>query len=211
MAGGGSILAMIQSLKFNKHHLKSKRMFNKEKSFMGLNTEDIHISHQPLKFKKATEAELAALRSKVKQEEKQQRIYILIGVGMLVFLAVFLVFQYSGHIKKVEAYEAEYGTLEEQTQLKEQEKRENAYNFYMDSGDVYLAKRKYHNAYFQYNLAHDIYFDDYYSFYKKTYALCLQCTMEQKDCNKAKELVDDMLVDYPANPEVLKLKELLGE
>jgi hypothetical protein len=79
----------------------------------------------------------------------------------------------------------------------------------IDDGDNWLNKRDWSNAIVQYQEAYELFPKEYDINYRLVSAYCYRCNAEFIDCKKAKELLDQILNEYPNKQELLKLKESL--
>lgn len=193
MAGGGSIQGMIISLRNNKHLLRPKRSFlNQRKEFLKAAKGEINL-------KKATKQELELLRKEIYQERKRQRkidvtIWSCIGI-ILLSIGILLT-----NTLKVQIQESEKVSYDI--------KMAN-YLQLIEEGDEWLTKRSWNNAIFQYKKALEIFPEEYDIHYRLTYAFCLSCEADFKNCNKAKEKLDKLLLQYPNKSELLELRKIM--
>ena len=94
MISGGNVQSMITTLRNNKMLLKSKSMFNKEKTFLSLNSEYLKSNYGKFEYKKVTKKELLAIRNKIIRDKKKQfRIRTMIFIVCMFFVSL-IVYQF---------------------------------------------------------------------------------------------------------------------
>lgn len=73
MGGGGSALAMIQSIKYNKSLLKGPRTYSSIKNYMqGKYNRRAHQSEKAYQGKQVPQAELEEIKRKIKEDLRKQ-------------------------------------------------------------------------------------------------------------------------------------------
>lgn len=199
MVGGGSTQAMITILRNNKNLLRKTGMFRQEKSFLGIKKEYLKAAEGNIDLKKASKAELAAIRLKIL---KQRRRKSMLTVSVLISLLTIISFVIYAQIPFDEPIE----NLNQEKEL--QIKNKICLDLIAD-GDYWIQERHWHNAIFQYKKALEIFPNDYDINYRLAAAYCYRCEDKAKDCDEAKKLVVKILQDFPDDENVLKLKEML--
>tara|TARA_R100000306_G_scaffold260_4_gene638 strand:- start:17335 stop:17949 length:615 start_codon:yes stop_codon:yes gene_type:complete len=193
MPGGGSIQGMINSLSNNKKLLRSKRLFSKEKTFLSLKQEYLKAADGKIDFKKATPEQLESIRKKLIKEKKKEA---LLFIGILVI--VIGIFSYVG-FKLMQPV-----TVQNKTQqIATFKKKETKYLFFIEKGDEWFKKGRWHNAIFNYKDAKALFPNDYSVNYRLVNAYSLQCEQEFKNCHTAKTLLDTMLAKHPNKQKAL--------
>ncbi len=199
MGGGGSIQGMINSLKNNKKLLRRNRMFLKDRSFLNLKKEYLKAADGEVNFKKATKKQLSEIRVKVIRERKK-RSYIYIGLFIACFFIIGFPIYHDFKANKM---------AEETTDSIQLEKDKKEYLDLIADGDLWLSKKKWHNAIFQYKEALTLFPKEYDANYRLAMAYCYRCESEFEDCKKAKKLLEKLIRRYPNRLDLLKLKKIL--
>ncbi len=196
MGGGGSIQGMITSLRNNKNQLRGKRMFRKDKSFLGLKKEYLKAAEGKIDLKHATKEQLLSIRTSVLKARRKES-YITNSILTILFITVsiFIYFQ----IKQVD----NSVSATKQNDLKQ---KTEAYLALIADGDMWLTKGDWYNAIFQYKKAKEIFPKEYDINYRLVATYSYRCEREFLDCNKAKNLLNELLALYPKKMDLLKLK-----
>lgn len=193
MGGEGSIQSMITILKNNKLLLRPKRSFlNQKKEF-------VIAAKGELNLKKASKEDLERIREKIYKERKKQR-----TIGLAIGSILLVIIIYSGVLLSNHLSE-----LGEASQQHEFNQHKTEYLELIKDGDMWLEKRSWHNSIFQYKKALDIFPNEYDINYRLTYAYCLRCEDEYKNCKEAKEHLDKLLEKFPDKTELLELRKML--
>lgn len=199
MAGGGSIQGMITSLSNNKKMLRRKSMFRTERTFLSLKKEYIKSAKGEIKLKNATKEQLNIIRLKVLKERRNHRNSLFIATAIVLSIVGFLNYKYVNYSQEAEAMNKEI-TLNQQIEK---------FHTLIADGDVWLQKRDWHNAIFQYNNALEVFPNEYSVNYRLVFAFILRCEDEFKDCKKGKKLLEKLIRQFPEKSELLILKEKL--
>ena len=199
MAGGGSIQGMRTSLSNNKRLLRKKSLFRPERTFLSLKNEYIESAGGEKALKKATKAQLRAIRLKIIKEKEKEFYAICITLLVLLFIIGLVSYNVSQNNKVDKA-------AIEKALLKDKVERSLVYIL---KGDNWLKERSWHNAIFEYEIANKILPNDYVINHRLANAYSFRCENEFKDCKKGKKLVDRLIKQFPEKTELLELKERL--
>jgi hypothetical protein len=196
MAGGGSIQGMATILRNNKQLLRKRDTFRRGFGFGKLRKEYRKYAEGKMESEPISQKELSEIREKIVKQKRKENI---ISGGILV-LVVCLAVAFSFKI---------YKNLEEY-QVKENavfvEGNTNKYLFYIEDGDKWLEKGRYHNAIFQYTLAKEIYPGEYDVNYRLALAYGGKCKYERSGCKEGRAIMENLKVKYPDKLEVWKLE-----
>jgi len=198
MAGGGNIQAMINSLRNNKSHLRRKSRFKKERSFLNLKQDDYKSVVGKLNTKKLTKEERFKIRTQIVKDKRRQT-YFNIGF-FVVFLVVFM-------------YSLNFIIEGEKSRIKKNEaiifsKKSEAYKYLISDGDLWLEKKHWNNAIFQYKKALLVFPTEYDAHYRISLAYYNKCIYLNNSCLFGSQMVAKLLRQYPSKPELLKLQKL---
>ena len=190
---------MRTSLSNNKKLLRKKSLFRPERTFLSLKSEYIESAGGEIALKKATKAQLRAIRLKIIKEKENE--FYAICITLIVLLSIIGLVTYNvsqnNNVAKAEV---------EKTLLKEKVERSLTYIL---KGDSWLKERSWHNAIFEYEIANKILPNDYVINHRLANAYSFRCENEFKDCKKGKKLVDRLIKQFPEKTELLELKERL--
>lgn len=206
IAGAGSIQSMITILRNNKNMLRKKSLFRKDKSFLNLREEYLKATpiHKKIDSKKLSKEELEEIRLKVIKSYRKDNIKTFLTASVIMIVLIGFVYHVSHSIymdlKKYQ--EVEGNQIKEQKLYDVTEK----FNFYVADGDKWMESLNYKNAVFQYENALALIHDDTEVEMKLAEALTFQCYYDAKDCEKAKEYLQNSLKE---NPQSEKLNELI--
>ena len=199
MAGGGSIQGMRTSLSNNKRLLRKKSLFRPERTFLSLKSEYIESAGGEIALKKATKAQLRAIRLKIIKEKERE--FYAICISLLVLLSIIGLVSYnSSQNNKVDKAAIEKALLKDKVERS---------LTYILKGDNWLKERSWHNAIFEYEIANKILPNDYAINHRLANVYSLRCENEFKDCKKGKKLVDRLIKQFPKKTELLELKKRL--
>lgn len=199
MGGEGSIQGMRTSLSNNKKLLRKKSLFRPERTFLSLKSEYIESAGGEIALKKATKAQLRAIRLKI-IKEKEREFYV-ISISLLVLLFIIGLVSYNvSQNNKVDKAAIEKALLKDKVEKS---------LTYILKGDSWLKERRWHNAIFEYEIANKILPNDYVINHRLANAYSLRCEYEFKDCKKGKKLVDRLIKQFPEKTELLELKKRL--
>lgn len=180
MYGGyGSIKPILRN---NKNLLRKKSIFKKEGSPSEKKKELKGLFKGKLSFLKKSNYELnrvkRRIRLKIKEEEKKLRIYFSLTLIALTLISIPLLIQFRDAQKEInqrniaikkEAYNKKYLPK---------------FNFVIQDGDQWLAKKKYKNAIYQYNKALEYFPKNSLAKEKLILAYQERCKNVNIDCDK---------------------------
>ena len=204
MLGGGSIQGMINSLRNNRRLLRSKRYFNKERSFLNTKSEHLKTKDGKIDFKVISDQDLLKIKKQIRRNargEKRKQALILITLSILAISV--LVYIMYGIV-----HQNEIDSLNRENIIQQQKEKE--YLRLIEEGDSWLKKSKWHNSRFDYKKAKEIFPNNYEINYRILYSYALECELTFVNCVEAKQLLKDLISDFPERKsELLKLEEKL--
>jgi hypothetical protein len=196
MSWGGSVAAMIQSLKNNKALLgKRYTYFDAKKDYLRA-THGMKITYQ-----KATKEELRFVREKIKKQKRLDRIRVIIVLSIICPLLIY------GTYKITTSFDEE---IKEQKIIRKKKDIEK-YQFHINDGDYMISKGKWNNAIFQYTRASEIFPNEYDVQYRLTLAYTYKCQYTNEECTKSDSLVNRLLTYYPNDEKVKGLRVSLDD
>lgn len=197
--GEGHILAMIQSLRYNRSLLRRKGLYPKEKLFLNTKKESLLASEGKIEVQKVSKEHLLRIRNKIAKQRKKSNLLLLVIAIFLISIVSF----YGVKFSENQANDIDIFQIEQET------KKNNQYLFYIIDGDAWFGKRKWHNAVFQYKKALELYPKDYDAMLRLTIAYSYQCEEKDKNCDLGKEYLDQLKYFKSAEPELVELTKRL--
>lgn len=190
MGWGGSVSAMIQSLKNNKELLGSKREYHRTKVKVLQSSEKLKI-----KYKEATPEQLRTVRAKVKQERLFNKLKTVIVILVLSPL-IFIVGRSCWNVIKEEIPKSEGQIL---------------MDFYSEIkiGDNFFMKNKFEKAVVFYESAEVINPHSKEVKIRMGIVSTIECLYENENCGHAAWIVNFLEKRDSLGVNVLKLKKLL--
>lgn len=199
MGFGGTVLAMIQSLRANARP--------KHKAFQNWRKRDNQSFNfnKKLKFKTVSEDELKIIVAKnnaeIKKEQKLKNIKVFLSFIVLIPLSVFIVFYL--FFKPALSNHQPYQPPHEETNNLEQ------VNYLLNSGYEWLNKNHYKNARFQFNRVLEINSKSKNAFYGLTASYIYECVLDSTSCEKAQKLLSEYNFRFGNDTSIEYLEELL--
>lgn len=200
MGFGGSVLAMIQSLRMNarpKHRVyeefekADKRVFH---------------THGELVDKKVAPEELERIKrlnkQKIEKEQKRNLIFLAISVVVLIPLIALAGFEFFFR-------ESPINTLEQQTVTEDPVTEQ--INYLLNSGYEWLNKNHYKNARFQFNRVLEVQPNNQSANYGLAATYVYECKIDSTNCEKASKMLNEYISKNGANSSTDYLKEMLEE
>tara|TARA_R100000935_G_scaffold21876_1_gene40346 strand:+ start:19041 stop:19643 length:603 start_codon:yes stop_codon:yes gene_type:complete len=197
MPGEGHILAMIQSLRYNRSLLRRKGMYPREKQFLNLKKESLRARNGTIESKKVSKEVLLRIRKKMAKQRKKENLLLVCIALVLVSIVMFYGFKFVAH----------QSSTVDTFQLEKETEKNNQYLFYIVDGDAWFSKRKWHNAVFQYKKALALYPGDYDAMFRLTRAMSYHCQEKGKDCAAGKKYYDQLKGFNPNDSQLVGLKE----
>ena len=204
MFGGGSIQGMRNSLSNNKKLLRSKKYFQKERSFLNVKAEYLKAAEGKHKGQHISKEELLIIkqeiRTKISKERRREALILVASLLVMLGLVAFFVVQLIRQDQLVVTHQEE---------LMQQEK-ESAYLHLVEKGDDWLKQSKWYNSRFNYKKNQKIYPHAYAIHYRILNSYVLECETDVNHCYQAKQLMDEMLLKFPdKKAELNRLKQKL--
>jgi hypothetical protein len=205
MGYGGSVLHMIQSLRYNKSLSKRPKSFSKLREYINQQTEE----KRRILDKKVSPKELAKIRRdiihKIRVEKKRKKKKVLLSTIVLstILLIAFLKLIFFSSFNFSATYKPKVRTtIKKQLSLKEAEEK---FMYYMEDGQKWLAEEHFNNAIFQFKLARDLNPNSYEAQYGLTESYIRKCETLNKDCKKANLELGTLRQNFPNKPIPLEL------
>jgi len=202
MGFGGSVLAMIQSLRNNARP--------KHDAFQDWKKTEKRIFHsnQKLTSKSVTPEELFKIKSRIKKEnetEQKRSFYLtIVSIVVLVPLIVFVVFQFFFNSSQ-KSFQAQQTKTETTENVSEQ------LNYLLNSGYEWLNKNHYKNARFQFKRVLEIQPDNKSANYGLLATYIYECKIDSTNCNEATLMFRNFVEKYGADGSTEYLKDILQE
>ncbi|WP_319482036.1 hypothetical protein [uncultured Draconibacterium sp.] len=202
MSFGGSVLAMIQSLRANarpKHHAYQKWEEGDKRIFK---------NKYKLVSKQVSPEELTRLKTKYQKEiEKDQKRTLALTIFSLVIiipLITFGIFQFFFSISQ-----KNYHPYVSEEEKQRTEITTGQINYLLDSGYEWLNKSHYKNARFQFNRVLKINPQNKYALFGMAASYVYECQKEHTNCEKAKELLQDYISKFGSDTKTDHLSTIL--
>ena len=209
MAGEGSMMHMITTLRNNKYLLRRKRMFKKERTFLSVKKEYYKATKGEINIRKLSKEELLAIRNSVIKSRRSQRFKTLLITSLVLGSIFILVFRFSSKLKKERLEQVKI--IEARVFQENLTQNTTQYNYFIKEGDLWVTKGNWDNAVFEYKIALKIFPHKHEINYKLALAYVYNCSNFNQDCDKGKKLLDSLLLESPNNVDLLELKYILEE
>lgn len=204
LGGGGSVQNMITTLKSNKKLLNRRNyLFKRNSSYNKSLRQKYYKAYKGIvDERKPSKAEIDAIRQKVIAEQKKEFV-IRISITSVIFIAlivcVFVVAK-NNQAKYLEAEKIKKEKLANESVL--------SYRKSMDNGLKAIQKKQWFFAVGHYENALRFSPNNAEAEYNLVFALCSLCYYENSSCQKANEIISEM-IEKNKNPErYLALKEM---
>ncbi len=198
MSFGGSVLAMIQSLKANARP--------KHKAYQGWNkTEELRFqAYKELWAKKVSPEELERIKTKFRKEiEIEQRRTIIVTIlSVVIFVPLILFVGFNLFFNTAQKQETE---VSEKTVDLEQ------INYLLNSGYEWINKKHYKNARYQFKRVLELQPENKTARYGMAASWVYQCQIDNTGCDEAKKRLDTFISDYGEDDSTSLLKEILDD
>ncbi len=209
MAGEGSIMHMITTLRNNKYLLRRKRMFKKDRSFLNTKKEDYKAAEGKIDIRKLSKEELLAIKNSVIKSRRSQLLRTLLITSLVLGSIIILVLRISNKLEKERLEQVKI--IEERVSKDNLTQNTTQYNYFVKEGDLWVTKGNWDNAVFEYKIAQKIFPQKPEINYKLALAYVYNCSNFNQDCDKGKKLLDSLLLVMPNNADLLELKLVLEE
>ena len=201
MSFGGSVLAMIQSLRANarpKHRVYDALEKAEERRF-GVN--------KKLWSKSVSPEELARIKAKFKKkittEQHRSTIITIFSVIILIPLILFTGFEFFFNAGQKQEQARQTVLAEEKIDLEQ-------INYLLNSGYEWLNKKHYKNARFQFNRVLELQPENKTAKYGMAASYVYQCEIDSSGCDEAEKLLNAYIEDYGEDDSTDLLKEMLA-
>ncbi|WP_167619632.1 tetratricopeptide repeat protein [Maribellus sediminis] len=202
MSFGGSVLAMIQSLRANarpKHSVydswekAENRRFGVNKKLWSKSVSPEELNRIKTKFRKKVEA-----------EQRRSSLVVIISVVIIIPLIIFVGFNFffNASQRNSENYQE---NKEETVSVTEQ------INSLLNSGYEWLNKNHYKNARFQFNRVLEIQPENQSATYGLAATFVYECKIAKTNCDKAEELLTAYSSKYGEDNSIDYLKKMLND
>lgn len=187
-------------IKNNNLLLRTKRLFKKERTFLSLKEEYLKAATGTVDLKTASSKELLLIREKVLEYRKKEQLILVMISLMVLFLCLYVIFQI---MKQDESIIIRQQTVE----FKEKEKE---FLTFIEDGDEWFKKGHWQNSIFFYEKAKQHFSNNYDINYRLVRSYSLQCESYYKNCHQAKELLNELFIQFPnKETELLEIKNRL--
>lgn len=201
MAGEGSIQSMIVILRNNKNLLRKRNPFHRGTGFQRLHKDYRKFSSGKIDSKPISNVELQEIRKKVIRENRKENIRgWIIGILVLTIAVGFTVWMYDN----IQNHQSEIDRIKTEESTRK-------YLFYIEDGDKWLEKGRFHNAVFQYVLAKKIYPNEYSVNYRLALAYGSWCKYNQTGCTEGKRIHENLKVQFPEKQELKELEKYFNQ
>lgn len=200
MGGEGSMQGMITSLSNNRKLLRSKRLFKKERTFLSVKKEYLKAAKGNISFQTASKEEILTVRKKVlNQRRKERNTLIVISTIIVSFFLYFTLILISQNDTVLPTYKYK--------EIKQQKKK---FLLHIKDADRLFKNKDWDNSIFYYNKAKTMYPTNYDINYRLVRAYGYSCIYQSKNCYDAKNLLNELFVQFPNKQnELTKIKSLL--
>lgn len=203
LGGFGSIQGMINSLRENRKLLRRKSLFDKAKSMFDGDEEYPHGPKGRLFEKKASAAELNAIKAQMSEQKRLERL-MTYGIIAAIFLVVFATGYWVVHnVQEGDAYTEKALAKENEATTK---KHLEQYQFYIAEGDKWLRQNHWNNAIFQYKEALEVSPNNLGAKHRLVIAYTYKCKATQENCEEAKNLIDQLIEAKPDKKSLYELR-----
>lgn len=194
MSFGGSVLQMIQTIKYNNSLLRKESAFTQLKKY-----EERKLNYK-LKFvdKKISPFELERIKEQIRKDflsERKRNNIIIVTVLVSVFVVLgwsvnYLFFTPTPKVVTID--------IEAEQELNKK------FHFYINDGYSRLKKNEFHNAIYQFELATKTRPNDFKANLGLTLALLKKCTITKEDCDKANKQKAMLLANFPEKQQEIE-------
>ncbi|MCE4563035.1 hypothetical protein INQ51_01810 [Maribellus sp. CM-23] len=201
MSFGGSVLAMIQSLRANARP--------KHKAYQDwTKTENRRYSSSPqVFFKKVSAEKLAEIKAKNREEteREQRRSYWKITLSLLVIVPVVTLFLFEFFFQpdRINRNPARSKTVEATLSAEQ-------IDYLLNSGYSWLNKNHYKNARFQFERVLEVQPRNKIAVYGMAASFVYECKKERQKCDEAQKRLDEYIRKYGEDSTTDYLKLMLG-
>lgn len=204
MSFGGSVLAMIMSIKDNAR-LKTNvhEKWKTDKNYR-------YRKHKSLEFKKVSKEELAVIIAKNRKKAKRERLTqtiltISLFVSILYIGSKFFTNKGENIIEAIQRRKQEQIDAFNRKKELERRKEEEQLLFLLNDGYKWLNKRHYKNAQKQFYKAYEFKPNDFRVKLANATVYVYQCIETQKNCHIAERLLLELKDDFSNKTEVKEL------
>lgn len=197
--GAGTILDMIIRDKNNKALLRKKNPFKRDWNLFSIRKEYFKAAKGKIDLKKASHEEIMLIRAKVLLQRRKDFFRSGIALCIIVPIIVFSTYKFI-NLMIIE----KPGKIIQQAELN---KLNEDYLFFINDGDHWLNLKHWHNAIFQYKNAIDLFPSDFNANYRLALAYTNSCFYEKENCEKAKNLVDQLIQIHIDKSELHQLRD----
>jgi len=183
---GGSIQAMIQSLRFNKSQITKRKTFKDIRELY-----DTAYNKRNLSFRKADPAYLKLIREEVIKDQKREYIkrLLIIGLSLILAFVLVLVFLFSMNISSFRLYKYD---LEGRAEKLIKEKNQ-AFIMFVNYGDNHFLHHEYTLAIKNYESALKMSHDNIHVKYKLSTIFYFSCLDSNRYCSEAVNTLTDII------------------
>ncbi|WP_321346472.1 hypothetical protein [uncultured Draconibacterium sp.] len=203
MGFGGSVLAMIQSLRSNarpKHHAYQdwdkgeKRIFKNKYKLVSKQVSPEKLAQLKAKYRK-----------KIERDQKRTQTITIVSLIIIIPLITFGIFQFffSNSQRNYHPYVSE--AEEQKTEITLEQ-----INYLLDSGYEWLNKSHYKNARFQFNRVLEVNPGNKDALFGMAASYVYECQKEHTNCEKAKTSLQDYISNFGSYTKTDHLSTILN-
>ena len=214
MSGAGNMSSMNTILRNNRNLLRKISIFKRDNSFMSARKAYLKALKGEVDIKKLSKQELRRIREKVIKERKKESLKVLI-ISILITIPLIILsyniydnfIQYQN--KRLNENFVSDKELEKVLIIRENQKKADKYDFFINDGDKWIEKQNWKNAILQYKNALKEFPEKYEANYRLALGYSYNCKFQNRDCEKGLILVERLLKVNPNNSDLLILKTIM--
>ena len=203
MAGSGFTRQMVDTIRNNRNLLRKKSMFKKERSFLGLKSEDIKLTDTKVESRKLSRTELRRIKEKTLKEARKDAMWSIIITGVLI-IPIVLVFSIW-----MNNNQNDHILQKQLTQEEIIEKNRDEYVFLIEDGDQWIRKNRLNNALYRYKQALALFPDAYEANHRLAMLYSYSCANDKKHCKEAEVFAAKLEKLFPNKANITDLKVTL--
>lgn len=206
MPGAGSMDHMVKTIINNAKLLRRKGMFKKERSFLQSKKEDFSTPSGGIPTEAISEEKLTTIRTKMIAARKMRNlrlgIFLTFALPLLLFAGYYSFKNFSFGFDRLENTGPNQVNIAAQKVAASGDK----YLYYLEDGDLWLQKKSYYNAIFQYKKAIELFPSEFAGQYRLAVAYSYQCQYDFEGCEEGMKIVKKLEKAYPNSEEVQTVK-----
>ncbi len=183
---GGTIQAMIQSLRFNKSQLTKRKSYKEIRKLYNRN-----YKYNELIFKKADPVYLKTIRNEIIKDQRREFIkrIIVIGLSIMLVFGIISIILFSMNVRSFTA--SYFDSVHYKETLKKEKNK--AFIMFVNYGDNYFSHHDYTLAINSYESALRLNQDNIHVKYKLSTILYYSCLDSNRYCSKAVNVLTEII------------------